>query len=150
VDLLEKKIENVKSTAAALGVDVFVNARTDVYLQSLVPAEKRLAETISRAARYRSAGADGIFVPSLTDAAAIKEIVHAVNMPLNLLAWPGLADAATLANLGVRRLSAGSGIPQVIWKRTEQLAKEFLATGNSEIMSKDHLSHPELQRLFSK
>ncbi len=149
-DALAAKIENVKKTTASLGVDVFVNARTDVYLQSLVPEGQRIKETIARAQVYRSAGADGIFVPALSDPKQIAEIVPAVvTMPLNLMAWPGLPNAAELKKLGVRRLSSGSGIPQVIWNRVARLAKTFLETGASEPMSEDYMSHADLQALFA-
>ena len=148
-DLLAAKIENIKKVVASLGVDVFVNARTDVYLQQLFPEGQRVKETIARAGIYRSAGADGIFVPALADRKQIVEIVPAVNRPLNLMAWPGLPNAAELAKLGVRRLSAGSGISQIVWSRISQLAKSFLETGASEPMSQDYLAHADLQRLFA-
>ena len=148
-DLLAAKIENIKKTAASLGVDVFVNARTDVYLQALVPEGRRAQETITRAGVYRSAGADGIFVPALADPTQIAEIVPAVHMPVNLMAWPGLPNAAELGKLGVRRLSAGSGIPQIIWNHVARLAKAFLETGASHPMSQDYMAHADLQALFA-
>ncbi len=148
-DLLAAKIENIKKTTAALGVDVFVNARTDVFLQALVPEGQRIKETIARAGIYRSAGADGIFVPALADPKQIAEIVSAVGIPLNLMAWPGLPDAAELKKLGVRRLSSGSGIPQIIWNHFARLAKAFLETGSSEPMAKDYMAHADLQGLFA-
>lgn len=148
-DVLAAKIENVKKTIASLGVDVFVNARTDVYLQSLAPEGQRIKETIARAQVYRSAGADGIFVPALSDPKQIAEIVPAVNMPLNLMAWPGLPDAAELKKLGVHRLSSGSGISQVIWNHVARLAKAFLETGASEPMAQDYMAHGNLQGLFA-
>jgi 2-methylisocitrate lyase-like PEP mutase family enzyme len=148
-DLLASKIENVKKATASLGVDVFVNARTDVFLQALVPEDQCVKETIRRAGIYRSAGADGIFVPALADPKQIAEIVPAVNMPLNLMAWPGLPDAAELKRLGVRRLSSGSGIPQVIWNHFARLAKAFLETGSSGPMSQDYMAHADLQGLFA-
>src|SRR2546422_4676217 len=45
-----------------------------VYLQDLVADEKKVQETLDRAAVYRSAGADGLFVPGLTDTAHIAQI----------------------------------------------------------------------------
>jgi 2-methylisocitrate lyase-like PEP mutase family enzyme len=148
-DLLAAKIENIKKTAAGLGVDVFVNARTDVYLQALVPESKRVEETIKRAELYRSAGADGIFVPALADSKQIATIVSAVKLPVNLMAWPGLSNATELSRLGVRRISAGSGISQIIWNHVAQLAKAFLETGASEPLSRDYMAHKQLQDLFS-
>jgi 2-methylisocitrate lyase-like PEP mutase family enzyme len=59
-DVLCAKIEAVRAATARAGVDVFVNARADVYLRSLVAPEQCLDETRARIARYRAAGADGI------------------------------------------------------------------------------------------
>jgi 2-methylisocitrate lyase-like PEP mutase family enzyme len=65
-ELLAAKIEQLKGVAARAHVDLFVNARTDVYLQGLVDAPQRLAETLRRAKCYRDAGADGLFAPLMT------------------------------------------------------------------------------------
>jgi 2-methylisocitrate lyase-like PEP mutase family enzyme len=50
-DLLVLKIEQVRKTADSVGVKLFINARTDVYLNDLGTPESRIDETISRAAR---------------------------------------------------------------------------------------------------
>jgi 2-methylisocitrate lyase-like PEP mutase family enzyme len=147
-ELLATKIEAVRKAASSLGLEVFINARTDVYLRGLAPEGKRVEETLKRAALYRSAGADGIFVPSLTDAKQITEIIEGVGMPLNLLAWPGLPPAAELGKLGVRRLSAGSGIPQVLWHHASELARDFIENGNSTPLSENFMAHSKLQDLF--
>ena len=47
--LLAKKIEAIKKMVSSEGVDVFVNARTDVYLQDLVADDKKVRETLDRA-----------------------------------------------------------------------------------------------------
>src|SRR5712664_3672270 len=64
-ELLAKKIEKARKAAERVGVNLFINARTDVYLQEIGSPESRVGETIDRAARYRDAGADGIFVPGV-------------------------------------------------------------------------------------
>lgn len=69
-DRLCAKIEQARRAGGA----VFVNARTDVYLRGLVPADRRVEETLARARSYRAAGADGIFVPGLTEAAEIRTV----------------------------------------------------------------------------
>src|SRR5262249_3570140 len=84
------------------------NARTDVYLRGLVPRERAVEETIERARRYRAAGCDGIFVPALSDPAAIRSIAAAIALPLNVMVVPRLPPAAELAARGVRRVS-GAG-----------------------------------------
>jgi hypothetical protein len=64
------------------------------------------------------------------------------------MAWPGLADAVELGKLGVRRLSAGSGISQVLWGTAERLARDFLKGSRSEHMEEGSMSYPQLQGLF--
>lgn len=131
-DLLCAKIERAKDAGVRLGVDLFVNARTDVYLRGLAPKDRRVGETLARAERYRAAGADGIFVPGVTDAAEIRAISEGSGLPLNVLAVSGLPAAAELEALGVRRLSAGSGLAGAAFARTASLAAAFLRTGASD------------------
>jgi len=148
-EVLATKIESIRKSAAQLGVELFINARTDVYLQELVPEERRVEETYQRASRYRSAGADGLFVPALVKPKEITMIAQEIQMPLNVLAWPGLPKADVLGELGVRRLSAGPGIPQVLWQHAAELARHFLETGDSKAMSKGYMAHGKLQQLFA-
>ena len=61
--------------------------------------ERALAETLARGKRYLDAGADGLFVPGLADAAAIRTIAESIALPLNLLVVPGLAPVAALESL---------------------------------------------------
>jgi 2-methylisocitrate lyase-like PEP mutase family enzyme len=147
--LLAKKIETIKRAASAMKVDIFVNARTDVYLKNLVLDEDKAEETLARAALYGEAGADGLFVPALTELTQIAQITVATKLPVNLLAWPGLPKVADLAKLGVRCLSAGSGISQIVWQRIVKLTEAFLAAGDSELFAKDFLAHGTLQKLFA-
>ena len=107
--LLAKKIEAIKRIASSMNVDVFVNARTDVYLQNLVADQKKVEETLARAAIYRAAGADGLFVPALADLAQIAKITAGTELRVNLLAWAGFSKVSELGKLGARRISAGSG-----------------------------------------
>jgi 2-methylisocitrate lyase-like PEP mutase family enzyme len=147
-ELLAAKIARARATAARLGVDLFVNVRTDVYLKGLVPGPARVAETLARAQLYRDAGADGLFVPLAVDAAEIRELASAARLPLNLLACPGLAGPAELAGLGVRRLSAGSAIPQSLWTRTASMVRDFFADGRSEPLCAETTPWVEINALF--
>ena len=149
-ELLARKIEQVRKAADGIGVDLFINARTDVYLNQIGPAESWVEEAISRAALYQTAGADGLFVPGIVDAPEIEAIAGAIKIPLNVMARPGLPEAKVLAKLGVRRLSAGGAISQVIWHHASELAKRFLQTGDSELIVKDGMSYSKLQDLFAK
>jgi 2-methylisocitrate lyase-like PEP mutase family enzyme len=148
-ELLVAKIQEIKRTVAQLGYDVFVNARTDVYLRALVPAEAQLRETLARVRLYADAGADGVFVPKVLVPGDIAAIVAAVELPLNVLAYPELPPLADLKALGVRRLSAGSGINTAMWGRVASLAKAFLANGEHAALAGESLPYPELNRLMT-
>jgi 2-methylisocitrate lyase-like PEP mutase family enzyme len=148
-DLLCAKIERIRDVAAKRGADLFINARTDVYLFGLVSKERRLEETLARAARYRAAGADGLFVPAVTNADEIRTIAAECGLPLNVLARPGLSDGATLASLGVRRLSAGSQLAQRIWLEAGALARKFVETGCSDPLFAAGMAYGDLNALMT-
>lgn len=147
-DLLCAKIEAAKLAGVRLGVPLFVNARTDVYLRGFAP-ERRVEETLVRAERYRTAGADGIFVPGLVDAAEIRAISKASRLPLNVMALPALPPAAELEALGVRRLSAGAGITEVVFAKTASLAAAFLRTGASSAVTRGAMPYPDINALMA-
>jgi len=149
-DVLVAKIDHVKKAAARAGVDLFVNARTDVYLRGLVPEPGRVAETLARARRYKDAGADGIFVPKVVDPTEIRAIASEVGLPLNVLAWPKLPAASELSALGVRRLSAGSSIAQVALGRAATVAGAFLREGRTDSLTEGAMPFAEINALFTK
>jgi 2-methylisocitrate lyase-like PEP mutase family enzyme len=147
-EVLCAKIERVKQVSIRLGVDLFINVRTDVYLRSLTPPEKAIEETLARARLYRQAGGDGLFVPGLRESAAIKRVAEACGLPLNVMALPGLPVAAELQALGVRRLSAGSALAQAAWKRVQAVGAAFLRTGDSTSLFEAAVTYPEMNALF--
>ena len=147
-DLLVAKIEAARAAAAAAGVDLFINARTDVYLRSLVPTERTVEESIARASRYADAGADGIFVPAVKEPDEIRAIVAAVGLPLNVLTTPGLPSIPALAELGVARVSAGSGIAQIAAGVVQSVATEFLAGRLEPLLEKRNVDYGLLNALF--
>jgi 2-methylisocitrate lyase-like PEP mutase family enzyme len=147
-DLLCAKIEEARRAGSRKGVELFVNARTDPYLRELGPPERRVEETLARAERYRAAGADGIFVPGVVERTEIRTIASGTKLPLNVLARPGLPAAAELAELGVKRLSAGSWIAEAILGRAASLARAFLHDGRSEPLAEGAMPYGELNSLM--
>jgi 2-methylisocitrate lyase-like PEP mutase family enzyme len=149
-DLLCAKIEQAKRAATRLGVDLYVNARVDVYLRSLAPPERRVAETLARAAQYRGAGASGIFVPGVSEIPEIRAVAAGVGLPLNILCRPGLPSAKELAALGVRRLSAGSDVAEVVYGRMAAVAAAFLRDGSSDVFVEGAKPYAEIQALMAR
>lgn len=123
------RIAAIRTTADAAGVPLFINARTDTYLLQIGDPAERLIETIRRAQAYLAAGADGIFVPGLMNAEAIRDLTTAVPAPINVMAGPGAPTVSQLANLGVRRVSVGMAIAQAAYGHTRRAAVELLTEG---------------------
>lgn len=146
-DLLAAKIERIKRVAAERDVDLFVNARTDVYLRGLASEDRRVEETLARAKRYRDAGADGLFVPGLADVAQISEVVVGAGLPLNVMSVPSLPTAQELETLGVRRLSVGAGISISALAHVAKLATEFLRVSASDPAGT--MGYAEINALFN-
>jgi 2-methylisocitrate lyase-like PEP mutase family enzyme len=146
-ELLARKVEAIKRSLSSRGIDVFVNVRTDVYLRNLRPDDQKIAEILAREKTYRSAGADGLFVPGITDAGHIAAVAGKSELPVNVMAMPGLPKLKELARMNVRRLSAGSALAQVVWKSVGRLAKQFLAEGDSDSFG-EGMGYGELQALF--
>lgn len=134
-DLHLRKVEAVRAAADRARVDLYINARTDVFLKQLAPPEQAVAETLRRAARLRDAGASGLFLPAIVDQAQITEVVAGLaGMPLNVMARPGLPDAAGLRALGVKRLSAATAIFNAAMAGAREAAADFLVTGSSKTL----------------
>ena len=115
----------------------------------LIELAQRVEETIRRAGLYAQAGADGLFVPGLREPTEIEDVALATRLPLNVMAWGGLPAAAELSRLGVRRLSAGSAISQLVWGQAERAARSFLETGHSDPLSAGSKPFAEMQQLFA-
>ncbi|WP_405020678.1 cytochrome P450 [Kitasatospora sp. NBC_00070] len=99
VGLHAAKIAAVRAAVPGL----FVNARTDTHWLG-----GRQAETALRLDAYQQAGADGVFVPGLTDPAEIAAVLARLDVPLNVLHSPTGPTLPQLADLGVSRVSLGS------------------------------------------
>jgi len=148
--LLAAKIEAIKTLCARENLDVFVNARTDIYLKSLVPAERALEETLVRGSLYRDAGADGLFVPALVDTGAMRTIADAIPLPLNVLIWPKLPAVAALKEAGVRRASAGAGTARAAYGALRRAALGMLESGSYDAMNAEAEGCPNLNALMTK
>ena len=149
-EVLCERIAATKRGAARAGVDLFVNARTDVYLKALTTPERAAEEAIARGRKYREAGADGLFVPAVVEPAAIRQIVAAVPLPLNVLVWARLPPVSELAALGVRRVSAGSGIASAVHGLTRRAARAFLDGSGYQAIFEGAVPYPELNALFAE
>ena len=123
------RIRAARAATTAAGKDLVINARVDVYFFGSGSPEARLEETLRRAASYRAAGADCVFVPGVVDPDTIGRLVKGIGGPLNVMAGPGAPTTAELGRLGVARVSVGPAIAQVALEATRRAALELLERG---------------------
>ncbi|MGX9885258.1 isocitrate lyase/PEP mutase family protein [Streptomyces sp. NPDC002276] len=120
-----ERIAAAREAADAEGVPLFVNARIDTFLRGAGGVDA----TLERAAAFRAAGADGIFVPGVVEPGTVQELADGIDGPLNVLVGPGAPPVAELAALGVARVSAGSSVALAAYAVVRRAARELLDTG---------------------
>jgi 2-methylisocitrate lyase-like PEP mutase family enzyme len=145
---IEEAVERLVAARAAAPSGTFVlNARTDTYLGGV--AGDPFHETVERARRYVSAGADCIFVPGVNDEETIRRLADAIPAPLNIVA--GLAanviPAHTLFGLGVSRVSVGSSLARAALSLVERAGRELKESGTLGFLD-GALGYAEMQRRF--
>jgi 2-methylisocitrate lyase-like PEP mutase family enzyme len=144
-ELLAAKIRAIR---ARLGeTPLFINARTDVYLAGLAHGDAAVAMTIERLRLYRDAGADGGFVPGLSDADDARRIAEAVALAVNLMAMPGLPPVAALADAGIRRISLGPALFKTAYAHADRAARAFLG-GDLAPSFEGSLDYEAMNRMF--
>jgi 2-methylisocitrate lyase-like PEP mutase family enzyme len=115
--------------AAAGGMPIWINARTDVFLSGTCPSiQAGVTAALERAGAYQAAGADSLFVPGLADVQAIAELA-AGPLPVAVMAWPGAPAVPELTAAGVVRISLGPAIAQAAYGLAARAAAELFTTG---------------------
>ncbi len=109
--------------------DFFVNARVDTYIAL---KNGQLDETIKRSKAYEEAGADGVFVPLISDEADIKKLLDSITRPLNVMSLPNLTNIDKLEGMGVKCFSIGNAMSDYIVSEIERLSRKVLEERNTE------------------
>lgn len=143
-------IERVRALADAAGIDLYLNARTDVHWLRLGEPGSRMEATLARLAAYREAGASGVFVPGVTDAETIAALVAGAGCPLNVLAGPRSPDIVGMTRLGVARVSVGSGPARAIMALTRRIGIDLLEHGRFDAMLADTIPYAEANAMFER
>lgn len=105
------RIAAIRAAADEAGIHLFINARSDVF-STTDPAqhnEALVTAALERAEAYKTAGADGFFVPLLSDINLINQLCDKSPLPVNILWLDGSPEPNDLAEAGVARISYGPG-----------------------------------------
>ena len=143
-------LKAIQELGRSLDVPLVINARTDVFLLPADNAADRVEQAARRLNIYRQAGADCLFPIGVSDADTIAKLVQAVSGPINILAGPGTPSLTELAQLGVARVSFGSGPMRAALGRLQRIAQELLMQGTYSTMFEEAISGAELRSLFQE
>jgi 2-methylisocitrate lyase-like PEP mutase family enzyme len=134
-----ERISAIRALSDSLGFHLVINARTDSFYTSSGSLREKLYESIKRGNKYREAGADCIFVQPVWEKETISTLVKEINAPINILANPGIGgglppSVRELQDLGVARLSLGSGLMKATLALIKKVADELSKKGTYNIL----------------
>ena len=150
VKLQVEKIGAIREISASLGVPVVLNARTDIYLMPIGPAETRFDRTVERLRAYRQAGAHCLFAPGVQDRDTIAKLVRALEAPLNILLTPGCPPLRELEQMGVARASAGSAAMRATLGLLRRIGKELLEAGTYSLLQDGAVPFAEVNQILAR
>ena len=128
IDPLEMAVERVAAAARVAGRHGLVlTARAENHLHGI----DDLDDTIRRLSAYRDAGAEVVYAPGLVARDAIRRVVEAVRVPVNVLALRDGPPVDELAAMGVRRVSTGGALARVAYGATLAAATRLRDSGTS-------------------
>jgi 2-methylisocitrate lyase-like PEP mutase family enzyme len=150
--LYGKKLAVERIRAARSAIDgsksgVVLTGRCEAWL---VGDPNPLHISLDRLTAYAEAGADCLYAPGVSDPGEIAQIVKTVApKPVNVLV-SGFNHQLTLsglADLGVRRISVGSGLALAAWGAFLRAAQEIKTNGTFNLLA-DNAPSAELNELF--
>jgi len=134
-----ERISAIRALSGSMDFHLVINARTDSFYTSTGSTQEKLSESIRRGNKYREAGADCIFVQPVWEKETIATLVKEINAPINVLANPTIGAGVTpsiseLQDLGVARVSLGSGLMKATLALIKKVANELSEKGTYNIL----------------
>ena len=147
-DLAVARIRAAREAIDISGIPVVLTGRSEAWL---VGERDPFHVAIERLVAYAAAGADCLYAPGVSEPEEIAEIVRAVApKPVNVLvsSFNHHLSMSQLSDLGVRRISVGSGLTLVAWSAFMRAARS-LASGSFKAFA-DAARSDELNKLFNQ
>ncbi|MFX0542298.1 isocitrate lyase/PEP mutase family protein [Roseovarius sp. S4756] len=123
-DLAVERIRAAASAARALPRDFVLVARADGVMLKSYDCD----EAIRRIRAFEAAGADCVYVPAPPDSEALRRIIDAVSVPVNVLASGGFANVTRdeFAAMGAGRITVGGALARVAYGAAVSTARNML------------------------
>lgn len=125
----DQAIARVRAARRAIdqsGADVILVGRSEGYFLGIPD----LTETIARLQAYAEVGADCLYAPGAYELSDIEKIVAAVRpKPVNVMINGPQPTVASLAAIGVRRVSVGASLAAAAWHGFDAAAQMLRSNG---------------------
>lgn len=148
-DLAVERIRAARAAIDASRSQIILTGRCEAFL---VGHADPVRTVLRRLVAYAEAGADCLYAPGLSKEEEITAVVRAVApKPVNVLVsgFNAHFTQAQLADLGVRRISVGSGLALAAWGAFIGSAREMATDGNFEKLA-GGARFAELNQLFAE
>ncbi|MEO8721119.1 MAG: isocitrate lyase/phosphoenolpyruvate mutase family protein [Ginsengibacter sp.] len=144
-----EKINLIRKIASENGSNLFINARTDVFIQkNYSTKEEKISEAIERGNLYKDAGADGFYPILLVEKDSIEILIREVGLPVNVLMLPGIPDFNTLKKIGVARISLGPGFLKTALHAMKHVSEKLLHFEGMEEITMNTLTSDYIKKLI--
>jgi 2-methylisocitrate lyase-like PEP mutase family enzyme len=133
IDFAVERVRVAAAAAHALPFPFMLTARAE----NFIAGRPDLVDTIARLKAFADAGADVVYAPGVVDREHIAAVVKSVDRPVNVLAGlPGMKlTLKELSDLGVRRISIGSGLSSAAYNAARSAAAEISERGTFTLLS---------------
>ena len=146
VDAAAERVAAAAQAAHAGPERLVLTARAENYLRG----NPDLGDTIDRLQAYQRAGADVLYAPGLHGADELRELVSALERPVNVLARPGAPSVAELGALGVKRVSVGGAFAFVAYGALTNAANELLSDGTYSFLGLAGAGSKQVRAAFAE
>ena len=152
VDVASERIKLIRKTSEEMGIPLFINARTDVYVRGkgFDTPESHLRECLKRGLAYKDAGADCFYPITMNRQDDIKTTVEQLRMLVNVLLIDGIPKLDVLQDLGVARLSLGPGFLKIAIQSMKNLAIKLQNLEGMTEVVENNITSPYLKSLVNK
>jgi len=148
-NLAVDRIHSARSAIDSSENDVVLTGRSEAWL---VHDPNPLRTALERLAAYAEAGADCLYAPGVNNPDEIVQIVKTVApKPVNVLvsSFNHQLSVSQLADLGVRRISVGSGLALAAWGAFLRAAQDIKTNGTFNLLA-NNAGSADLNELFRK
>jgi 2-methylisocitrate lyase-like PEP mutase family enzyme len=145
-DIAVARVRAAAAVARALPVPFLLTARAE----NLIHGRNDMADTVRRLQAFEAAGADVLYAPGLRNLDDVRQVVHAVTRPVNVVTgWldPNIT-LAQLSEVGAKRISVGGALSRLTLATFVKAARTMQEQGSFAWM-REMIGIAQLQKLLN-